>query len=181
VTIDVSRTFSIRHCRPGDAEMLSALGARLFAESYGPTHPEPELSRYLARAFPVSVVRTALESPDDFFLVVEDGKGAATGYASMRMSPDPPAGVDGERAVEVVRFYVDPAYQGRGVGAALMEECFVEATARGADVMWLQAWKEAPWAIGFYARMGFAVVGSTFFHFGEQIDNDHVMARPLQQ
>lgn len=181
MSTDVSRTFSIRRCRPGDAQMLAELGARLFAESYGPTHPEPELSRYLARSFSVSGVRTALESPDEFFLVAEDARGNAIGYAYMRMSPEPLPGVDGETAVEIVRFYVDAGYQGRGVGAALMEECFDDAAARGADVIWLQTWKEAPWAIGFYARMGFTIVGSTLFHFGEQIGHDHVMARPIQQ
>ena len=38
---------------------MATLGARLFAETYGPTHPEPELSRYLARSFAVKDVRDA--------------------------------------------------------------------------------------------------------------------------
>ena len=46
-----SRGTSIRRCTTADTEAMAALGARLFAETYGPTHPEPELSRYLARAF----------------------------------------------------------------------------------------------------------------------------------
>jgi ribosomal protein S18 acetylase RimI-like enzyme len=78
-----------------------------------------------------------------------------------------------------VRFYVDAACQGKGVGAALMEACFREVTEKEADVIWLQVWKEAPWAVGFYQRMGFSVVGSALFYFGEQIGNDHVMARAL--
>jgi ribosomal protein S18 acetylase RimI-like enzyme len=97
----------------------------------------------------------------------------------MRSSAEPPAGVDGDRAFEIVRFYVDPAAQGRGIGAALMQECFEDARRRNADVVWLQVWKEAPWAVGFYARMGFTVVGSALFHFGDQIGDDHVMAKPL--
>jgi len=161
--------------------MLAGLASRLFVESYGPTHPEPELSRYLARSFPPSGIRAALVSGGDVFLVAEDAGGKPIGYASMRVSPEPPAGVQGERAVEIMRFYVDTVSQGRGVGAALMEECFEDAAVRGADVIWLQVWKEAPWAIGFYARMGFTVVGSALFYFGEQIGNDHIMARPILQ
>jgi ribosomal protein S18 acetylase RimI-like enzyme len=178
VATDLSRTFSIRHCRAADAEMIAALAARLFTESYGPTHPEPELSRYLARSFPASGIRAGLQN-DEVFLVAEDAEGSPLGYASMRPSPEPPDGVSGERAVEIMRFYVDGAHQGRGVGAALMEECFDDAAGRGADVIWLQVWKEAPWAIGFYSRMGFTVVGSTLFHFGEQIGHDHIMSRPV--
>jgi len=87
--------------------------------------------------------------------------------------------VSGARVFEIVRFYVDGGYQGRGVGAALMNECFRDAGSRGADVVWLQVWKEAPWAIRFYSRFGFAVVGSAHFYFGDQIGDDHIMARPL--
>lgn len=161
--------------------MLADLGARLFAESYGPTHPEPELSRYLARSFPVAAVRDAVEHTDVTMLVAEDSEQRPVAYAYMRSSPDLPAGVEGDRAIEIVRFYVDATCQGQGVGAALMRACFDDADGRGADVIWLQVWKEAPWAIRFYARMGFVVVGSALFYFGEQIGDDHIMARPIQR
>jgi len=174
-----SRAFSIRRCTTADAETVAALGARLFADTYGPTHPEPELSRYLARSFAVNDVRDAIASDDVRMLVVEDAERGPIAYAYLRASPEPPAGVEGSRAVEIVRFYVDTACQGRGVGAALMEECLDEAEERGADVVWLQVWKEAPWAVGFYARVGFVVVGSAPFYFGEQIGDDHIMARPV--
>ncbi|MFL5593768.1 MAG: GNAT family N-acetyltransferase [Gemmatimonadaceae bacterium] len=159
--------------------MLAALGARLFADTYGPTHPEPELSRYLARSFSVDGVRVAIADADVTMLAAQDDEGNAIGYAYLRASPEPPVGVQGSRVFEIVRFYVDGAYQGRGVGAALMEECVKDAAMRGADTVWLQVWKEAPWAVGFYGRMGFSVVGSAAFYFGDQIGDDHVMAKSL--
>ena len=171
--------FSIRRCTVDDAEAMAALAARLFAEAYGPTHPEPELSRYLARSFPVEGIREAIADDDVTMLVAEDSAGSAIAYAYLRASPNPPDGVTGKRVFEIVRFYVDGKWQGRRVGAALMEECFHDARQRGADVIWLQVWKEAPWAVGFYQRMGFSVVGSALFYFGEQIGNDHVMARGI--
>ena len=61
-----------------------------------------------------------------------------------------------------------------------MDQCFEESSSRGADVVWLQTWKEAPWAVGFYARMGFVVVGSAPFYFGEQVGDDHIMAKVLR-
>ena len=97
--------------------------------------------------------------------------------SELRACEEPPAGVEGAHALEIVRFYVDTTCQGRGIGAALMEECFDEARARSADVIWLQVWKQAPWAVGFYARMGFTIVGSAAFYFGEQIGDDHIMAK----
>lgn len=170
---------TIRKCTTPDAPMLASLGARLFAESYGPTHPEPELSRYLARAFAVPDVQAALEDPEVTMLVAEEIDAGPIGYAILRASPTPPGGVSGAHVFEIVRFYIDSGYQGQGIGAALMNECLREAGSRGADVVWLQVWKEAPWAVGFYARCGFTVVGSAKFYFGEQVGDDHVMARPV--
>ena len=171
--------FTIRRCTAGDAPALASLGARLFTETYGPTHPEPELSRYLARSFSVEGVREAIADAGVSMFIVEDSSGVSIAYAFMRASPEPPTGVEGRRVFEIVRFYVDSATQGRGVGAALMSSCFDDARERGADVVWLQVWKEAPWAVGFYHRMGFSVVGSAPFYFGEQIGDDHIMSRPV--
>ena len=171
--------FSIRRCTVNDAATMASLAARLFTETYGPTHPEPELSRYLARSFSIEGIREAIADDGVTMLIVEDPKGSTIAYAYLRSSADPPSGVDGVRAFEIVRFYVDGAAQGRGVGAALMDKCFDDAKGRGADVVWLQVWKEAPWAVGFYARMGFSVVGSAPFYFGDQVGDDHIMAKSL--
>ena len=171
--------FLIRRCTVNDAEKMASLGARLFAETYGETHPEPELSRYLARSFSVEGIREAIADDGVTMLMVEDPDGGAIAYAYTRESPDPPSGVGGNHAIEIVRFYVDAACQGRGVGAALMKECVKDAKSRGADVVWLQVWKEAPWAVGFYARMEFSAVGSAPFYFGDQVGDDHIMAKSL--
>jgi ribosomal protein S18 acetylase RimI-like enzyme len=171
--------FSIRQCTVDDAATLSSLSARLFTETYGPTHAEPELSRYLARSFAVEGIRTAILDDEEAMLVAEDPGGHAIAYAYLRASADPPSGVNGQRVFEIVRFYVDGAFQGRGIGAALMQKSLDETKRRGANAVWLQVWKEAPWAVGFYERMGFTVVGSAKFYFGEQIGDDHVMAKSL--
>lgn len=181
--------FAVRRCSSSDAAMLAQLGARLFTEAYGPTHPEPELSRYLARSFSVDGVRAAINDSDVTMFVAEDLNSRPMGYAflrrttplSERSSPGPqlPEGVTSANSFEIVRFYVEAAAQGRGVGAALMDECLAESRSRGADTVWLQVWKQAPWAVGFYERMGFTAVGSAPFYFGDQIGDDHIMSRAI--
>jgi ribosomal protein S18 acetylase RimI-like enzyme len=173
------KSFSIRRANLDDAEKMASLGARLFTQAYGETHPEPELSRYLARSFSVEGIREAIADDGVTMLMVEDLDGSAIAYAYVRGSPDPPPGVHGNRVREIVRFYVDASCQGRGVGAALMKECFKDAKNRAADVVWLQVWKEAPSAVGFYARMEFSIVGSAPFYFGERVGDDHIMAKSL--
>jgi len=171
--------FAIRRCTETDAQMLAHLAARLFTEAYGPTHPEPELSRYLARSFSVDKVREEITDSDVAMFVAEDETTRPLGYAFLRKTAELPEGVTSYNSFEIVRFYVEAAAQGRGIGAALMEKCFAESRHRGADTIWLQVWKEAPWAIGFYTRMGFNAVGSASFYFGEQVGDDHIMSRSL--
>ena len=175
----IAGAFAIRRCTATDAPVVASLGARLFTETYGPTHPEPELSRYLARSFSVEGVREAICDDDVSMYLVQDSLGVPLAYAYLRTTPEAPAGVDGVNPFEIVRFYVDAACQGRGVGAALMEICLTDAKERGADLVWLQVWKEAPWAVGFYHRMGFSVVGRAPFLFGGRVDDDHIMSSPL--
>jgi diamine N-acetyltransferase len=171
--------YAIRRCTPDDAEAISSLGARLFVQAYGPTHPEPDRSRYLSKAYSVEVIAEAIEGEGSSVFVVEDSHGAAIAYAHMSATTETPPGVDGRRAFEIVRFYVDSAHQGRGIGAMLMNHCCDAARLAGGDVIWLQTWSQASWAIGFYLRIGFKIVGKKPFHFGERVDEDHVMARAL--
>jgi diamine N-acetyltransferase len=170
---------TIRRCTPRDADQIASLGARLFVQAYGPTHPEPELSRYLGQAYSVETITDAIKGEGSSVFVVEDSDGKPIGYAHVCATDQIPAGVDGHSAVEIVRFYVDSAVQGRGIGAALMNHCCAVSKRDGADVIWLQVWSEAPWAIGFYRRMGFTIVGRKPFYFGARVDEDHVMSRAL--
>ena len=148
-------------------------------QAYGSTHPEPELSRYLADAYSPETIAAAIDGDRSSVFIAEDPDGTAIGYAHIWETDEFPAGVDGSRAFEIVRFYVDAVVQGQGVGAALMTHCCAVAKRTGADVIWLQVWSEAPWAIGFYRRMGFSIVGKKPFHFGARVDSDHIMSRPL--
>jgi ribosomal protein S18 acetylase RimI-like enzyme len=178
--MDASVSFTIRPCQTSEAELLSALGARLFAQAYGPTHPEPGLGAYLAEAFGPELLREKLASPGTRVLLAEDASGQPFGYALLRESDGPvPDGVRGERPAEVVRFYVDAAWHGQGVAPALMTACEAEAVRRGADVLWLAVWTQAARPVAFYRRVGFEAVGMTQFRFGERLDDDYVMAKPL--
>lgn len=178
-------TWTIRRAEVADAVAVAACGARLFREAYEPTHPEPTLSRYLAESFAPERVRGILTDPDAALFVIEAASGELVGYAHLRVAlPDAETtslarSLPGTRPLEIVRFYLDAKYHGQGLAAALMASCEEEARARGADVIWLQAWQEARRAIGFYEKVGFEHVGTAVFPFGERNDHDFVLARPV--
>ncbi len=178
-TPDGSTQATIRAGSSDDAEMLAVLGARLFVQAYGPTHPEPELTPYLERSFAPWRWAGALADTSVTVLVAEDRRGAPAGYAMLRESLPVPSGVVGARPLEIQRFYVDEAWHGRGVAQTLMAACMQEAERRESDVLWLSVWQESPRPQAFYARMGFRVVGTTTFLFGQRVDEDFVMQRPV--
>jgi len=167
---------TIRPATSADAATLARVGARLFTETYGPTHPEPELGRYLVGAFGEATIRRALARPDTRFLLVEDAHGEAAGYAWLQEGDpaDPRLRRPGQ-GLEIQRFYLGRPWQGRGVAQALMAECRREAGRRGAGYLWLQVWQQAPWAIRFYEKAGFRIAGPAVFEWGERQDQDWLM------
>jgi diamine N-acetyltransferase len=172
--------FTIRLCIPDDAPRVAVVAARLFTQAYGATHPEPELSRYLARSFNAGFFACELTDAGVRVLIVEAMDGTLLGYAHMRATTGVrPDGVEGSHPVEIVRFYIDAQFHGAGLAQALMAACEAEARAMGGDVLWLDVWQEAPRPQAFYRRSGFAIVGTTTFAFGDRLDADYVMARPL--
>jgi ribosomal protein S18 acetylase RimI-like enzyme len=82
--------------------------------------------------------------------------------------------------VEIVRFYVDRAWRGTGLAAALMDAAAEEARGRGARSLWLGVWERNPRAIRFYEKCGFRDVGSQDFVLGSDVQRDRVMARHLE-
>jgi diamine N-acetyltransferase len=178
-------SWTIRPAALQDAPRLASFGAALFRQAYEPTHPEPTLSAYLANAFAESRVAQSVADRASMTLLVETADGSWLGYAALReggpsaQTTTLNAPLPGESPLEIVRFYVDGAWQGRGVAQALMHACEEEARARGCDVLWLQAWQQAPQALRFYAKSGFATHGTTVFQFGERADADFILARPV--
>ncbi len=174
--VDTAR-IDIRVATPDDAALLADLGRRTFRDTFAADNTELDMSAYLDGAFGLEIQSRELAEPASTFLIAHVG-GAAAGYCRLRTGSAPGC-VTGERPIEIVRFYSDLPWIGRGVGAALMTACLGEAAARGCDVVWLDVWELNPRAIAFYSKWGFATVGTAEFILGDDIQHDLLMARPV--
>ena len=167
---------AVRQLDPSDAPLLAALGRRLWVESYeGVMRPE-DIAAFVDEQFAPQRVEARLRDPRERTILADVG-GEPAGYATLRDGP-PDGHEVGARPVELLRFYVDRRWHGRGVAHALFEACREDAAATG-DAMWLSVWQRNPRAIAFYRKCGFEVAGTLLFRVGEDVQTDHLMARPL--
>ena len=169
---------TIRRATEADVTLLSQLATRLFQETFGPMNDPADMRAYVADAFSVEAEREALADPDRVVWIAEDDSHLALGYATLRRGSTAD-GVVAVRPAEVQRIYVDQAWHGRGVANALMGTCVEHAKLLRCDVIWLGVWERNPRAIVFYEKVGFRVVGRQSFRLGSDLQQDLVMARPL--
>src|SRR5438270_14028981 len=167
----------IRSGEASDATALAELAARTFRETFAADNRPEDIAGHIANAYGTSQQQRELADPDIATLLVEvDGQLA--GYSQLR-SGVPPACVNGEKPVELWRFYIAQPWQGRGVAQALMNKVERAACLLGARTLLLGVWERNERAQAFYRKRGFIDVGSHLFMVGTDAQTDRIMVRPL--
>lgn len=169
---------AIRAAVAADAAALAAFGERTFREAFGADNRPDDIDAYVAETYGEARQAAELADPDRTTLVSVAPDGSLAGFAQLRLGPAP-ASVRGPRPVELLRFYVDRPWQGRGVAQTLMTAALDAARSRGAATVWLGVWERNLRAIAFYRSCGFGDVGGQEFVLGSDRQADRVMARSL--
>ena len=157
-------TFQIRAATVGDAEAIGTVGPAIYAESYGHMWDDAgSYARYLA-SYGVAAVTLFMARADTHVWVAECG-GTVIGFLTMVVgSPGPVEGL--ASGAEVPRIYILRPARGRGLGKAMIDIAEGVAAREGADHLWLDAMKAAPWAWQTYRKWGFREIGSMEFPGG---------------
>lgn len=190
-TADPGALPTVRRATVGDAAALAAFAARLFRTTYGPAADSTtgggsnagNVEAYVRDHFTPDLQRAELADPA-LVTLVADGDDALAAYAQLR-APRPVAAfataafaaAAGDHPSELARFYVDPAWHGRGLAGALMAAVLDTAAQWGATGVWLDVYQRNARAGAFYRRHGFAQCGTAVFQMGAEIQEDWVMAR----
>src|SRR5690606_31255575 len=106
------------------------------------------------------------------------GSRALIGDAHLVSGPAPEC-VPDLQPIELNRFYITRAHQGRGVALALMPAALAAARAAGAGTGWLGAWGRRSRVSAFYEKCGFVRDGEQTFMLGADRQTDWVMVRSL--
>jgi ribosomal protein S18 acetylase RimI-like enzyme len=171
VSVKTDWATAIRRARADDAPALAAFGRQAFTDTFGTLYPAKHLADYLDGAYqPEIQAQEIADSEQAIFVATENA--AIAGYLWVGPLTLP---IEAETcAVELKRLYLGKAWQGRGLGDALMLAAFDEAKRRGATEMFLSVWVDNHRARRFYARYGFEEVGRQIFWVGATPDDDRI-------
>jgi GNAT superfamily N-acetyltransferase len=167
----------VRKATLADVAVLTALGRRVFGQTFEAGNDPNDLRAYLDEAYVEARQRDEIADAGIDTLLLEEGD-ALIAFAQLRDGP-PGSGVAGARPIELWRFYVDLEWHGRGVAQVLMAAVEDTARARGGSTLWLGVWERNVRAQAFYRKQGFTVVGSQIFTLGTDPQRDLVMAKGL--
>lgn len=159
----------------GDAEALSGLAKRTFTETFGHLYTAENLNQHLEKTCSAGFFRNALKQ--DHVIMAYDGN-EIIGYAKFGglglPVENPP-----RSASEIHRLYVIQPYQGRQIGAALMDMMMQHETIRSSPAVYLSVWENNIKAQRFYSRYGFSPVGEYMYPVGTQLDREIIMMHQL--
>lgn len=164
----------IRRATARDAEALSRIGARTFADTFAHLYPREDLESFLAEAYGVERTRADLEDPRKAAWLVE-ADGTVVGYAQVGPCALPHPEVTAACG-ELKRFYFLKSWQNRGQGGRLFAEAIGWLERHYRD-LWIGVWSENHGAQRFYARHGFEKVGEYGFQVGKTVDHEFILRR----
>lgn len=170
-------TFQFRKAVPADAALLAALGWRTFDETFAPDNTPEDMAAFLPSMYGEALQAAELANPNTEFILAE-AAGEAVAYLKLDTGPAP-AAIQGQRPLQITRFYILQAWTGRGLGDQLMQMCLQKATQQGHDVVWLTVWEHNERAKRFYRKYKFREVGELEFVVGQDVQRDLYLQREV--
>lgn len=168
----------MRRAGADDADRLALIGGATFLETFAGVLDGDAVVAHCARVHTPEAYRQALEAGAAIWLA-ETAEGAAPiGFAMLSKADIPGMAPDGSD-LELKRIYLLSRFNGRGLGAELMQAAADEAVARGAGRLLLGVYAGNARAIRFYERNGFERLSTRRFRVGDREYDDLVLARPL--
>ena len=168
----------IRTAVSADALCLGVLASQVFLDTYATEGIRPAIAAELQRSFSTSAMHALIEQPD-IALRVAERRGHLIGFAQVTVGTQH-ATVASANPAELDRLDVQEPFTGQGLGRALLHDAEAQAVARGATILWLTPWVGNARALAFYAALGCADVGRTWFEMGDTRHENRVLTKSLQ-
>ena len=167
-----------RLCTPQDVEELRQLSIKTYYETFAHLCAPEDMDAYLTEAYDREKLRREMEDAhSDFYFLFADEKLA--GYLKLNEAPSQ-SDINDETSLEIERIYVSKEFQGKGLGACLMNQAMSIARERKKRFAWLGVWEKNENALGFYKKNGFYAIGTHSFIMGDDKQTDYIMRKDLE-
>jgi diamine N-acetyltransferase len=162
----------IRPGQAGDASRLAVLATQVWLHTYATDGITADIAQYVLSELTAERFSASLCEPDTHLLVAEHGE-CLVGFAALKFGVSCPS-VAGP-VVELATLYVQEHFIGHGLGRALLQAAEARASECSKRPLWLTVNAKNDRALAFYARQGYAKVGTTYFELGEGRHENHVL------
>lgn len=161
-----------------DVRKLSLVGSATFLETFAGILAGDAIVDHCGKAHSQDAYKQALGSGGFAWLAEVAPEAGPVGYALLCRPELPGASQDGSDA-ELKRIYLLSKFQGKGIGAALLEQAIESARHRGARRLLLGVYSGNTGAQEFYRRAGFSFQTSRRFRVGSEYYDDNVLSMIL--
>ena len=169
--------YCIRPCMPDDLPVLQELSRRTFFEAFADVNTPEDMELYLAQAYNTQKLQTELLHKDCYFFFITAGD-SVCGYLKLNDQSAQTEFHDA-RALEIERIYIAQAYQGCGLGNALIGKTVSMAKDLHKTYLWLGVWEKNYNAQRFYKSNGFYEIGRHDFYVGDDRQTDYILRKDL--
>jgi diamine N-acetyltransferase len=167
----------IRLASKTDAILVATLSRETFYDAFAKDNTKENMELFMTESFTQEALEKEVEDGDGIFLLAYI-KDRPAGYARLREENRENIMAD-VKAIEIARIYATQDSIGKGVGAALMQQCIQIAKEQKKEWIWLGVWSENQRAIAFYEKNGFYKFGEHTFMLGTDAQTDWLMKKQL--
>lgn len=167
----------IRRADTHDAELLSALSAVTFFDTFMGTCTSEDMQVYIESSFSQQQVYKELQDGNDFYFIAYIND-EAVGYMRLKEEASEVPAIKKYRGIELKRIYVLKEYHSQKIGAELMRFALDFASGKNYEMVWLGVWEHNEKAKIFYQKFGFEDSGFSHpFPIGNTPQTDNWMIK----
>ena len=146
-------------------------------DTFGAVNAKENMDEFLEVNYNLPQLQKEWNEPGSIYTMAWEGDVLA-GFVRLRSSHEADAFL-GTNSIELQRLYVSKAFQGKKIGAMLMQYAIDYASKNGFEWLWLGVWEHNIKAQHFYARWGFTRFSEHVFYMGKDAQTDWLLKLKL--
>jgi ribosomal protein S18 acetylase RimI-like enzyme len=167
----------VRALTEKDITQLRELAIRIYRDTFSISNTTENMDAFIAKDYSIeSFQKEFHEEGSSYFFALEND--IPVGYLRLRKNPEAESYL-GPNTIELHRLYVDINFQGKQVGALLMQHALDVAKSLKVDWIWLGVWEHNPKAQKFYFKWGFERFAEHVFHMGDEDQTDWLLKKKI--